>query len=65
MDSHWASQSPVTEPGAAAAAIDAARSEILAELGRQPGLQVPPAVTSVDPNGGPPRQVDVSRALAH
>lgn len=39
-------------------------AEVLAGLGRRPGLQVPPTVTSVDPNGGPPRKVDVSRALA-
>jgi hypothetical protein len=36
---------------------------VLAELGQRPELRVPPTVTSVDPNGGPPRRVDVSRAL--
>lgn len=36
---------------------------VLAKLGSRDGLRVPPAVTSFDPNGGPPRQVDVSRAL--
>ena len=35
----------------------------LAEVGARDGLRVPPAVTSFDPNGGPPRQVDVSRTL--
>jgi hypothetical protein len=33
-------------------------------LGRRDGLRVPPAVTRFDPNGGPPRQVDVTRVLA-
>ena len=36
---------------------------VLAEVGARDGLRVPPVVTSFDPNGGPPRQVDVSRAL--
>jgi Transglutaminase-like superfamily len=36
---------------------------MLAEVGARDGLPVPPVVTSFDPNGGPPRQVDVSRAL--
>jgi hypothetical protein len=36
---------------------------ILAELGGHHSLRVPPEVTRFDPNGGPPRQVDVSRAL--
>jgi hypothetical protein len=35
----------------------------LAGIGARDGLRVPPVVTSFDPNGGPPRQVDVSRAL--
>ena len=34
---------------------------ILAELGGRDGLGVPATVTSFDPNGGPPRQVDVAR----
>ena len=36
---------------------------VLAELGSRDGLRVPPVVTSFDPMGGPPRKVDVSRAL--
>jgi hypothetical protein len=36
---------------------------VLARLGSRDGLAVPPTVTSFDPNGGPPRQVDVSRAV--
>ena len=36
---------------------------VLAGIGARDGLRVPPVVTSFDPNGGPPRQVDVSRAL--
>ncbi len=35
----------------------------LAGVGARDGLRVPPAVTSFDPNGGPARQVDVSRTL--
>jgi hypothetical protein len=35
----------------------------LAGAGARDGLRVPPVVTSFDPNGGPPRQVDVSRVL--
>jgi hypothetical protein len=37
---------------------------VLAELGARDGLRVPQVVTSFDPTGGPPRQVDVSRTLA-
>ena len=37
---------------------------VLAELAARDGLRVPPVVTSFDPMGGPPRQVDVSRALS-
>jgi hypothetical protein len=36
----------------------------LAELGARDGLRVPPVVTRFDPDGGPPRQVDVSRVTA-
>jgi len=36
---------------------------VLAGIGARDGLRVPPVVTSFDPNGGPPGQVDVSRAL--
>jgi len=36
---------------------------VLAGIRARDGLRVPPVVTSFDPNGGPPRQVDVSRAL--
>jgi hypothetical protein len=36
---------------------------VLAGLGSRDGLRIPPVVTSFDVNGGPPRQVDVSRAL--
>lgn len=36
---------------------------VLAALGARDGLAVPPEVTSFDPMGGPPRQVDVSRTL--
>jgi hypothetical protein len=37
---------------------------VLAELGGRDGLRVPPTVTSFDPAGGPPRQVDVTRVIA-
>ena len=37
--------------------------DVLAELGGRDGLRVTPVVTSFDPNGGPPVQVDVSRDL--
>jgi hypothetical protein len=70
---HWATQSGVTDPGLAAAAIDALPSDIaaLCKASSQlvfhyragDGLRVPPVVTSFDPMGGPPRQVDVSRTL--
>ncbi len=33
------------------------------QLGDRVGLRIPRVVTSFDVNGGPPRQVDVSRAL--
>jgi hypothetical protein len=36
---------------------------LLAELGSRDGLRVPLVVTSFDPNGGPPRNVDVSRTF--
>jgi hypothetical protein len=36
---------------------------VIAGLGGRDGLRLPPVVTSFDVNGGPPRQVDVSRAL--
>ena len=37
--------------------------DILAGIGVRDGLRIPRVVTSLDVNGGPPRQVDVSRAL--
>jgi hypothetical protein len=37
--------------------------DILAGIGARDGLRIPQVVTSFDVNGGPPRQVDVSRAL--
>jgi len=37
--------------------------DILAGIGARDGLRIPRVVTSFDVNGGPPRQVDVSRAL--
>jgi hypothetical protein len=36
---------------------------VLAGLGSQDGFRVPPTITRFDPNGGPPHEVDVSRAL--
>jgi hypothetical protein len=42
----------------------AADREALARLGARDGLRIPPVIKSIDPNGGPPRQVDVSRALS-
>lgn len=36
---------------------------VLAKLGGRDGLRIPPVITSFDPTGGRPRQVDVSRAL--
>jgi hypothetical protein len=38
--------------------------DVLAELGGRDGLRVPATVTSFDPGGGPPRQVDVGRVTA-
>jgi hypothetical protein len=38
--------------------------DVLAELGRRDGLRIPPTVTSFDPAGGPPSEVDVSRVLS-
>jgi hypothetical protein len=38
--------------------------DAVAALSRRDGLRVPPAVTRIDPNGGPPRQVDMTRVLA-
>jgi len=38
--------------------------DVLAELGARDGLRVPPTVTSFDPAGGPPRQVNVGRVTA-
>jgi hypothetical protein len=35
--------------------------DVLAELGERDGLRVTPVVTCADPNGGPLRQVDISR----
>jgi hypothetical protein len=36
----------------------------LTELGGRDGLRIPPTVTSFDPHGAPPRQVDVTRVLS-
>ena len=47
----------------AATADPGTTPDVLAELGERDGLRVTPIVTSFDPNGGPPRQVDVSRDL--
>jgi hypothetical protein len=38
--------------------------DVLAELGTRDGLRVPATVTSFDPGGGPPRQVDVGQVTA-
>jgi hypothetical protein len=38
--------------------------QVLAGLAQREELRVPQVVTSFDPYGGPPRQVDVTRALA-
>jgi hypothetical protein len=35
--------------------------DVLAELGQRDGVRVPAVVTRLDPNGGPPRQVELSR----
>jgi hypothetical protein len=37
--------------------------DVVAELAARDGLRLPRVVTSFDPMGGPPRQVDVSRTL--
>lgn len=42
--------------------VDPARHVVAPDLD-VPVLRVPSAVTSFDPNGGPPRQVDVSRVI--
>ena len=42
----------------------ASSPDAVAALGGRDGLRVPPMVTSFDPTGGPPRQVDVSRVLS-
>ena len=38
--------------------------DVLAELGGRDGLRVPATVTSFDPHGAPPRQVDVARVIS-
>lgn len=48
----------------AVTANPAAAPETLARIGARDGLRIPPVVTSIDPNGGPSRPVDVSRALS-
>jgi AcrR family transcriptional regulator len=48
----------------AVTADPAADRETLARLGARDGLRIPPVITSIDPNGGPPRQVDVSQVLS-
>ncbi|HEY1699865.1 MAG TPA: transglutaminase domain-containing protein [Trebonia sp.] len=56
--------SAVMDEISAVTADPAAARETLARIGARDGLRVPPAVTSIDPNGGPSRRVDVSRSLA-
>ncbi len=58
-----AADAAVLDEVSAVTADSGAAPGVLAELGSRDGLRVPPVVTSFDPNGGPPRQVDVSRAL--
>jgi hypothetical protein len=53
----------VLDEVSAATANPGTTLEVLAELGERDGLAVTPIVTSFDPNGGPPRQVDVSPDL--
>lgn len=75
MDTAWAGPSPedttvideisaVMDEISAVTADPAADRETLARIGARDGLRVPPVVTSIYPNGGPSRRVDVSRALA-
>lgn len=66
---HGAGQVPdedaaVIDEVCAATADPAASRDALAALGARDGLRIPPVVTSIDPTGGPPRQVDVTRALS-
>lgn len=70
MQLGWTAVSAV--PGGDAAVLDEIcavtadpdrEPSVLGELGGRDGLRVPPVVTSYDPTGGPPRLVDVSRAL--
>lgn len=56
--------SAVMDEISAVTADPAAARETLARIGARDGLRVPPVVTSMDPNGRPPRRADVSRALA-
>jgi transglutaminase superfamily protein len=56
--------SAVIDEISAVTADPAADRETLARIGARDGLRVPPVVTSMDPNGGPPRRADVSRAVA-
>jgi hypothetical protein len=64
---------PGSVPDAVAAVLDevcaltadpAVTTDALTELGGRDGLRIPPTVTSFDPNGAPPRQVDVTRVLS-
>lgn len=76
LDADWAGPPPedttvideisaVMDEISAVTADPAADRETLARIGARDGLRVPPVVTSIDPNGGPSRRVDVSRALAY
>lgn len=60
---YWATRSPVIDPGAAAAAIDKLPANIPA-LRRASSQLVFHLIKSAGPNGGPPRQGDVSRVLS-
>jgi len=64
---------PGLVPEAVAAVLDevcaltadpAVTADALTELGGRDGLRIPPTVTSFDPQGAPPRQVDVTRVLS-
>jgi hypothetical protein len=64
---------PGPVPAAVAAVLDevcaltadpAVTADTLTEFGGRDGLRIPPTVTSFDPHGAPPRQVDVTRVLS-
>jgi hypothetical protein len=68
LDAAWTGPLPeqdaaVMDEISAVTADPAAAPETLARIGARDGLRVPSVVTSIDPNGGPSRRVDVSRAL--